>query len=87
MSIKNTDTLQDIFIEYLITNQTYTSIYLKNSIRLKGCLLENDESCVFLRYKIKGQTQIIYKHEISTIDPITSILKFSVFLIFVFYRA
>jgi RNA chaperone Hfq len=66
--MNSADSLQDIFINELIKNQKLASIFLKNSIRLKGYLIGHDEDAIFLR---QGATQMIYKQCISTICPET----------------
>ncbi len=73
MQMQNVKTLENKFIDDLIKNQSLVSVFLKNSIRLRGHLIGNDESCVFLKEK---QVQLIYKHKISTICPEFSFEKF-----------
>ena len=58
--------LEHNYIDNLIKNQSLVSIYLKNSIRLKGYILAQDEESFLLR---QGATQMVYKHKISTISP------------------
>ncbi len=60
-----TDSLQHKFINNLITNQIFASVYLKNGIRLKGHIIAHDEMSVFLE---AAQLQLIYKHAISTVS-------------------
>ena len=62
--------LENNYIDDLIRHQAFSSIYLKNGIRLKGHLIRQDETCVFLK---KGHMQMIYKHRINTISPETSL--------------
>ncbi len=59
--------LQQTFIDDLIKTQSLVSVFLKNSIRLKGHLVAHSEEAVFL--KGENITQLVYKHRISTICP------------------
>ncbi len=61
--------IQNQYIKDLIHIKIPVSVYLKNSICLKGYLIAQDDKCIFL--KSEG-TQMIYKHRISTIEPQTS---------------
>ena len=61
--------IQDKFIDDLITINIPVSVYLKNNIRLRGHLVSHDGMSVFLKAVV---TQMIYKHLISTIEPETS---------------
>jgi len=67
------DSLEDNYIDDLITHKAFSSIYLKNGIRLKGHLIHHDKTCIYLK---EGQMQMIYKHRISTITPEMSFRKF-----------
>jgi RNA chaperone Hfq len=68
MPMDSIESLQDLFINDLINNQRVVSVYLKNSIRLKGRLISHNEEVIFLR---QGSTQMVYKKIISTISPET----------------
>jgi RNA chaperone Hfq len=61
-----THSFEDNYINDLIQHQVFSSIYLKNGIRLKGRLIGHDEMCVFLK---ATETQTIHKSRISTITP------------------
>ncbi len=67
------NSLENNYIDDLITHQAFSSVYLKNGIRLKGRLISQDETCVFLK---DGYTQMIYKYRISTITPERSFTRF-----------
>ncbi len=60
-------------IDNLITNQTFSSIYLKNGIRVKGHLVGQDENCIFLK---EGNMQPIYKHRVEIIAPEITLSSF-----------
>ena len=67
------NSLENSYIDDLIRHQAFSSIYLKNGIRLKGHLISHDETCVFLK---EGHTQMIYKHRISSIMPEMPFFKY-----------
>ncbi len=69
------NSLDNKHIDNLIANQTFSSIYLKNGIRLKGHLVSQNESCIFLK---EGNMQTIYKHRVEIITPEKSFSKFMV---------
>jgi RNA chaperone Hfq len=60
------NSLEYNYIDNLIKNQSLVSVYLKNSIRLKGYILAQDEESILLR---QGATQLIFKAKISTVLP------------------
>jgi RNA chaperone Hfq len=64
MHMELLDTLQTPFIDNLILNKFLVSVYLKNSICLKGHLIYQDEKSILLR---NGGIQKIHKAVISTI--------------------
>jgi host factor-I protein len=66
MQMELSNALQDIFINDLIKNKAFVSVYLKNSIRLKGNLIYHNDKSVILR---NGGIQMIFKAVISTISP------------------
>lgn len=61
--------IESKYIKDLISIKAPVSVYLKNSTRLRGYLIAQDDKCIYL--KAEG-TQMIYKHRISTIEPQTS---------------
>jgi RNA chaperone Hfq len=66
LSAELTSSLESQYIDNLIKKQSSVSVYLKNSIRLKGYILAQDEESILLR---QGATQLIFKAKISTISP------------------
>ena len=66
LSEKLTSSLAYQYIDNLIKNQSLVFIYLKNSIRLKGYILAQDEESILLR---QGASELIFKSKISTILP------------------
>lgn len=67
------NSLENNYIDDLIKHQAFFSIYLKNGTRLKGRLISQNETCVFLK---EEYTQKTYKHRMSTITPEKLFSKF-----------
>lgn len=61
-----TSSLEYQYVDNLIKNQSLVSVYLKNSIRLNGYILAQDEESILLR---QGSTQMVLKAKISTVSP------------------
>lgn len=62
-----TGALETSFIEELINNETFVSIFLRSGLQLKGVILHVDDKTLLLNNN--GQQQLIFKHIISTICP------------------
>ena len=59
--------LQDTSLNYVRKNKTPVTIFLINGVKLQGVITWFDNFCVLLRRD--GQSQLVYKHAISTIMP------------------
>ena len=59
--------LQDTFLNHVRRNKTPLTIFLINGVKLQGVITWFDNFCVLLRRD--GQSQLVYKHAISTIMP------------------
>jgi len=59
--------LQDTFLNHVRKNQVSVTIFLVNGVKLQGVITWFDNFCVLLRRD--GQSQLVYKHAISTIMP------------------
>ena len=59
--------LQDTFLNHVRKNKTSLTIFLVNGVKLQGVVSWFDNFCVLLRRD--GQSQLVYKHAISTIMP------------------
>ena len=59
--------LQDTFLNSVRKSKTPLTIYLVNGVKLQGVVAWFDNFCVLLRRD--GQSQLVYKHAISTIMP------------------
>ncbi|MBP7704433.1 MAG: RNA chaperone Hfq [Caulobacter sp.] len=59
--------LQDTFLNSVRKSKTPLTIFLVNGVKLQGVVSWFDNFCVLLRRD--GQSQLVYKHAISTIMP------------------
>ena len=59
--------LQDTFLNHVRKNKIPLTIFLVNGVKLQGVVSWFDNFCVLLRRD--GQSQLVYKHAISTIMP------------------
>ena len=59
--------LQDRFLNVVRKERTPLTVFLVNGVKLQGVVTSFDAFCVLLRRD--AQTQLVYKHAISTIMP------------------
>ena len=59
--------LQDTFLNAVRKSKSAVTIFLINGVKLQGVITWFDNFCVLLRRD--GQSQLVYKHAISTIMP------------------
>jgi host factor-I protein len=67
MSAEKKQNLQDTFLNSVRKTKTPLTIFLVNGVKLQGVVSWFDNFCVLLRRD--GQSQLVYKHAISTIMP------------------
>jgi host factor-I protein len=67
MSSEKKQNLQDTFLNSVRRSKTPLTIFLVNGVKLQGVVSWFDNFCVLLRRD--GQSQLVYKHAISTIMP------------------
>ena len=67
MSLDKKQNLQDTFLNSVRKSRTPLTIFLVNGVKLQGVVSWFDNFCVLLRRD--GQSQLVYKHAISTIMP------------------
>ena len=67
MADQRMEPLQDVFLEHLRTKAVPVTIFLVNGIKLQGNITSFDAYSLSLTRP--GQTQVVYKHAISTILP------------------
>ena len=67
MANEKKQNLQDTFLNSVRKAKTPLTIFLVNGVKLQGVVTWFDNFCVLLRRD--GQSQLVYKHAISTIMP------------------
>ena len=66
--------VQDVFLNHLRKSKTPVTIFLVNGVKLQGIVTWFDNFSVLLRRD--GHSQLVYKHAISTIMPVTPVQLF-----------
>jgi len=64
---EKTQNLQDAFLNHARKQKTPVTIFLVNGVKLQGVITWFDNFCLLLRRD--AQSQLVYKHAISTIMP------------------
>ena len=59
--------LQDAFLNHVRKQKFSVTVFLINGVKLQGVITWFDNFCILLRRD--GQSQLVYKHAISTIMP------------------
>ena len=59
--------LQDAFLNHVRKQKVSVTVFLINGVKLQGVITWFDNFCILLRRD--GQSQLVYKHAISTIMP------------------
>ena len=59
--------LQDTFLNHVRKTKIPITVFLINGVKLQGIITWFDSFCILLRRE--GQSQLVYKHAISTIMP------------------
>jgi len=67
MPSEKTQNVQDVFLNHVRKNKVPLTIFLVNGVKLQGVISWFDNFCVLLRRD--GQSQLVYKHAISTVMP------------------
>jgi len=67
MAADRAQNLQDTFLNHVRKAKVPLTIFLVNGVKLQGVVSWFDNFCVLLRRD--GQSQLVYKHAISTIMP------------------
>jgi host factor-I protein len=67
MPSEKAQNLQDSFLNHVRKNKVPVTIFLVNGVKLQGVITWFDNFCVLLRRD--SQSQLVYKHAISTIMP------------------
>jgi host factor-I protein len=66
--------LQDVFLNAVRKTKTPVTMFLVNGVKLQGIITWFDNFSVLLRRD--GQSQLVYKHAISTVMPATPVQLF-----------
>jgi len=64
---ENKQNLQDAFLNHVRKTKVPVTVFLINGVKLQGVITWFDNFCVLLRRD--GQSQLVYKHAISTVMP------------------
>ncbi len=75
MSSEKMHNLQDVFLNHVRKQKTSVTVFLVNGVKLQGIITWFDSFCLLLRRD--GHSQLVYKHAISTIMPVTPVDLFS----------
>ena len=67
MAAEKQQNLQDSFLNHVRKQKIPVTVFLVNGVKLQGVITWFDNFCVLLRRD--GQSQLVYKHAISTIMP------------------
>ena len=63
--------MQDVFLNHLRKNKSPVTVFLVNGVKLQGIVTWFDNFCILLRRD--GHSQLVYKHAISTVMPVTPV--------------
>ena len=74
MASEKSQNVQDVFLNHVRKNKVPVTIFLVNGVKLQGVITWFDNFCVLLRRD--GQSQLVYKHAISTVMPAAPIQLF-----------
>ena len=67
VATEKSQNVQDVFLNHVRKNKTPVTVFLVNGVKLQGIITWFDNFSVLLRRD--GQTQLVYKHAISTVMP------------------
>ncbi len=70
-SQKNSINLQDSFLNHVRKENLSVTIYLVNGFQLRGLVRGFDNFTIIIEND--GKQQLVYKHAVSTISPVTNI--------------
>ena len=65
------ESLQDSFLNGVRKDKNPVTVFLVNGVKLQGAITWFDNFCILLRRD--GQSQLVYKHAVSTIMPTQNI--------------
>nr|WP_301271791.1 RNA chaperone Hfq [Gluconobacter albidus] len=62
--------VQEVFLDHLRRTEASVTVFLVNGVKLQGILAQSDAQTLLLRRD--GHVQLVYKHAVSTIMPVTA---------------
>jgi len=71
VSSEKSQNLQDVFLNHIRKQKVPVTIFLVNGVKLQGIITWFDNFCVLL--KRDDHSQLVYKHAISTVMPVTPV--------------
>lgn len=71
MPTEKNENLQDVFLNNVRKSKSPVTVFLVNGVKLQGIITWFDNFCVLLRRD--GHSQLVYKHAISTVMPVSPI--------------
>ena len=74
MAGEKTQNVQDVFLNHVRKNKISVTVFLINGVKLQGIVSWFDNFSILLRRD--DQSQLVYKHAISTVMPSTTIKPF-----------
>lgn len=74
MAAEKSQNVQDVFLNHVRKKKIAVTVFLVNGVKLQGVITWFDNFCVLLRRD--GQSQLVYKHAISTVMPAEPIQLF-----------
>ncbi|AQS89376.1 RNA chaperone Hfq [Neoasaia chiangmaiensis] len=66
--------MQDVFLNHIQRARAPVTIFLVNGVKLQGIVPWFDAEVIILRRD--GHTQLVYKHAVSTIMPVSPVTLF-----------
>ncbi len=74
MSLEKQQNVQDVFLNHIRKQKISVTVFLINGVKLQGIVTWFDNFSVLLRRET--HSQLVYKHAISTIMPVTPVQLF-----------
>lgn len=71
MTAAMNDNVQEYFLAYVKQEEEPVTVFLVNGVKLQGVITRFDAHTLLLRRD--GHVQLVYKHAVSTIMPVTAL--------------
>ncbi len=66
---EKTQNIQDLYLNTVRKKKMPVTVYLSSGVKLQGVVGSFDNFCIVL--KRAGQSQLVYKHSIATVVPVS----------------